>query len=101
MSFLGGIGMFTRSLVLKYTRINSRLPTMAQNRAMHIYLVFSSSVPDKLNLGRIKPSTIKKAVGTAEPTPLAVRALLIMPPRSSALGVKALGSAQKGTSEAV
>ena len=77
------------------------LPTMAQNSAITIYLVFSSSVPLKLNFGRINPSTMKNAIGTAEPTPFAVRPLLIMSPRSAGLGVIAFGKLQNGTSDEV
>ena len=98
---LGGSGRCTRSRTPKYVTAKSRLPTTAQNRAMERYLVFSSSVPLIPTAGSTNPRIIKKAIGMAEPTPLAVRPMLIREPRSAGLGVIALGSPQNGTSLAV
>ena len=77
------------------------MPIIELTSAITVYFVCSSSVPERLNLGRIKPSTINIAIGTAEPTPFAVLALEMIEPRSSALGVSAFGKLQNGTSEAV
>ena len=74
------------------------LPTIAQNRVIVIYFVSSSCVPLSPKPGRIKPRSIKKAIGIAEPTPFDVRALLTIAPRSSGFGVIRLGRLQKGTS---
>ena len=101
LSLLGGFGITTLSLVLKYTLTKRRLPIIELTSAITVYFVFSSSVPDKLKLGRTKPKIINIAIGTAEPTPLAVLALEIIEPRSSALGVNAFGRLQNGPSDAV
>ena len=74
------------------------MPTTAQNRVIVIYLVSSSCVPLRPKLGRIKPSSIKNAMGIAEPTPFDVRALLTIAPRSSGFGVIRFGRLQNGTS---
>ena len=69
--------------------------------AIVIYFVFSSSVPLRLNFGKINPRAIKNTIGTAEPTPFAVLPLLIISPRSAGFGVITFGRLQNGTSDAV
>ena len=77
------------------------LPITEHTSAMTVYFVFSSSVPERLSLGKIKPSAINIAIGIAEPTPLNVLAFDIIEPRSSAFGVIAFGRLQNGTSDEV